>query len=44
MSSPFRHPYFQLLSRRYAALHQSANQKHAEIVTILYAFPFNLNI
>lgn len=30
MSSPFIHPYFQLLSRLHAALHQSTNQKHAE--------------
>ena len=30
MSSPFIHPYFQLLSHRHAALHQSANQKRAE--------------
>lgn len=44
MSSPFIHPYFQLLSRRHAALHQSANKNTLKIVTILYIFPFSLNI
>lgn len=44
MSSPFRHPYFQLLSRRYAALHQSANQKHAKNRNHFIYFPFSLNI
>lgn len=40
MSSPFRHPYFQLLSRRHAALHQSANQKHAENRNYFICFSF----
>lgn len=40
MSSPFRHPYFQLLSRRYAALHQSANQKHVENRNHFICFSF----
>ena len=40
MSSPFRHPYFQLLSRLRAALHQSANQKHAENRNHFICFPF----
>ena len=40
MSSPFRHPYFQLLSRRYAALHRSANKKHAENRNYFICFSF----
>lgn len=40
MSSPFRHPYFQLLSHRYAALHKSANKKHAENRNYFICFPF----
>lgn len=40
MSSPFRHPYFLLLSRRHAALHRSANQKHAENRNHFICFSF----
>lgn len=40
MSSPFRHSYFQLLSRLRAALHQSANQKHAENRNHFICFSF----
>lgn len=40
MSSPFRHPYFQLLSRRHAALHRSANKEHAENRNNFICFPF----
>lgn len=40
MSSPFRHPYFQLLSRRHAALHKSANKKHAENRNHFICFSF----
>lgn len=40
MSSPFRHPYFLLLSRLHAALHQSANQKHAENRNHFICFSF----
>lgn len=40
MSSPFIHPYFLLLSRRHAALHQSANQKHAENRNHFICFSF----
>lgn len=40
MSSPFRHPYFLLLSRRHAALHRSANKKHAENRNHFVCFSF----
>ena len=40
MSSPFIHPYFQLLSRLRATLHQSANQKHAENRNHFICFSF----
>lgn len=40
MYSPFRHSYFQLLSRLHAALHQSANQKHTENRNHFICFSF----
>lgn len=40
MSLPFRHSYFQLHSRLRAALHQSANQKHAENRNHFICFSF----
>lgn len=40
MSSPFRHSYFQLLFRLRAALHKSANQKHAENRNHFMCFSF----
>lgn len=40
MSSPFRHPYFQLLSCRHDALCRQVNQKHAENRNYFIYFSF----